>query len=190
MLNQFRTFVQHKRTLKQGEGLYQQMLEPSKLGAVLSICALPDTLTGRFAVLSLCASVALHQVKNRTELERGFVGALVADLDLTFREKSLGDASVKKQIKNHASAFYGRLRAFERVLNNHESAQAVLQRNLYADKPTHEQRSALPHMIPKIRKFIQQEGLCAGMGFDDKDVVGLVSGRRKSSSGHGHRHVK
>lgn len=156
MFRRLLCLFQRKQSPTLGVQLYYRILAPETLGAVLGICALPDTLTGRFAALSLSAAVVLHGRADRATAERDLVGALVADLDVALRENSLGDASVKKQTTNHAAALYGRLRAFERGLNNLEDLSAALSRNLYADAPNIQQQRALPTILPAMQTLLHE----------------------------------
>lgn len=158
MFRRFLGLGQRKPVQQAGQRLYAQLLEPPLLAEVLRLCQLSDTLSGRFAALSLCAALVLDGREDRAQVERDLVGAMVADIDTALRERSLGDATVKKQAKNHAAALYGRLRAYQQALAQPEEAQAqaqVLRRNLYADTPSPSQEQALPQVLPGLRSLLQ-----------------------------------
>ena len=156
MFRRFLGLGQRKPVQQAGQRLYAQLLEPPLLAEVLRLCQLSDTLSGRFAALSLCAALVLDGREDRAQVERDFVGAMVADIDTALRERSLGDATVKKQAKNHAAALYGRLRAYQQALAQPEEALAqVLRRNLYTDTPSPLQEQALPQVLPGLRSLLQ-----------------------------------
>lgn len=158
MLTRLRSLFQRKPDLCPGGQLYAELLQPETLARALAICQLPDDLTGRFAALAFSAALKLQGREDRAAVERELVGAMVADIDVAFREHSLGDASVKKHATNHAAALYGRLRAYERALSGAEPMDTVLARNLYSAAPTVDQAEALPTLLPRMQDLL---GTCA-----------------------------
>ena len=156
MLTRF--FHQFQRKPRVGDELYQFMLQPTILGRGLTICGLDDTLTGRFAVLGLGGALALAGRAESQAAMRDFVAALVADMDTALRENSLGDATVKKHVTNHAAALMGRMQAYGQIRENDAAAQAILARNLYGDAPSRAQAAALGHVLPQMRKLVEGWG--------------------------------
>ena len=169
-----------------GRELYMALLDPEIIGPIMRVCKLDDTLQGRFAALSLFAAVVFERTRiglsgldlgtsalsnllsqienaysqNRTQeiwkLERGLVDAMVQDIDIIFRESSLGDATVKKHAINHAAALYGRLHAYKTMLGGQtKSVKSVLLRNLYGDKPTQAQIAALPNILSELKGLME-----------------------------------
>ena len=130
-----------------GGVLYSQLIEPKRLAIMVQACRQKDSFTGRFETLALAAALSLRG--QPPEVARGLVKALVADIDMSFRERSLGDASVKKHATNHAAAFYGRLKAYGQALD-----EETLCRNLFADHPTAEQEAAIPKLINDLEKAL------------------------------------
>lgn len=141
----------------EGRDLYAALLHPNILGSALKICRLEDSLNNRFAALCLCAAVVLEGRSNRSLVERALVGAMVTDIDIAFRENSLGDASVKKYATNHAAALYGRLRAYEIMLRKEPADLDILARNLFANSPTKPQVRALPTILPQVQELIEAQ---------------------------------
>jgi len=157
MIKQIRRFFSPNQGLSPGEALYEHLIKPESLGQVLALAQLPDSFTGRFEALALSAAVALGEAAESMPdadaylqaLRRDLVGALVRDIDISFREQSLGDATVKKHATNHASAFYGRLKAY-----GQPDILPALRRNLYADAPTPDQEAALPELLHRVRQVL------------------------------------
>ena len=158
MLTQLRARFQAKFTRARGrrtcdhtyDRIYEALIAPQQLGSVLRICNLPDDFSGRFEAMSLLMACYLHKSGARAEVERALVGALVADIDNSFRENSLGDATVKRHAIHHAAALYGRLRAYAATFGDSSRVRTTLKRNLYGDRPTAVQEQALPQVLPQI----------------------------------------
>jgi cytochrome b pre-mRNA-processing protein 3 len=58
---------------------------------------------------------------------------MFADMDQNLREMGVGDLAIGKRIKAMATAFYGRLAAYDQALGDDdgEALRAALRRNLY-----------------------------------------------------------
>jgi cytochrome b pre-mRNA-processing protein 3 len=79
---------------------------------------------------------ALRPYPELTELNQAFLDALFANIDASFRELGISDTRVPRKMRQAAEAFYGRLGAYEKSLNENglEGVKAALQRNLYRDE--------------------------------------------------------
>lgn len=89
--------------------------QPSFFGAGRA----PDTLAGRFELMTLHASLAL--IRLRTEpalapLAQSFTDKLFRSFDAGLREDGVGDLTVPKRMRKIASDFYGRLNAYAAAL--------------------------------------------------------------------------
>jgi len=97
----------------------------------------PDTIDGRFELISLHAFLYLHRLKKEGDpgasLGQFFFDLMFADFDRSLRELGTGDLSVGREVKQMAQAFYGRIHAYERGLDDGGDAElhAALRRNLY-----------------------------------------------------------
>ncbi len=96
----------------------------------------PDTVDGRFELICLHAFLYLHRLKREqpqaAPLGQRFFDTMFADFDRSLREMGTGDLSVGREVKRMASAFYGRVAAYEEGLSGDDSVlQAALARNLY-----------------------------------------------------------
>ena len=59
---------------------------------------------------------------------------MFTDIDTNLREMGVGDLSVGKKVKGLASAYYGRVKAYEDgLLRADNSLKAAFERNLYLD---------------------------------------------------------
>jgi cytochrome b pre-mRNA-processing protein 3 len=96
----------------------------------------PDTLDGRFELICLHAFLYLHRLKaerpQTNQLCQSFFDTMFADFDHSLREMGIGDLSVGKHVKRMASAFYGRIIAYENGLAGGEAALAeACARNIF-----------------------------------------------------------
>lgn len=96
----------------------------------------PDTLDGRYEVLSLHAFLVLNRLKADRDRTAHFAQALFdtmfADLDRGLREMGATDIGVGRHVKVMARGFYGRIVAYEQGLaGDDQMLRAALQRNLY-----------------------------------------------------------
>ena len=79
----------------------------------------PDTLQGRFELLTLHAALALVRLKASPEaqkLAQNFTDLLFRHIDAGLREAGVGDLTVPKRMRKLAGDFYGRLEAYAAAL--------------------------------------------------------------------------
>ena len=95
----------------------------------------PDSVTGRFDLISLHGFLVLHRLKNdptAASFAQNYAGALFEDMDRNLREMGVGDLSVGKKIRRMAEGFFGRSAAYNKALaEGGEPLTDVLERNLY-----------------------------------------------------------
>ncbi len=75
----------------------------------------PDTLEGRFDLLTLFASLVMIRLRKQPEAEalaQHFTDKLFRLIDAGLREAGVGDTSVPKRMRKLAGDFYGRLEAY------------------------------------------------------------------------------
>jgi cytochrome b pre-mRNA-processing protein 3 len=116
--------------------LYGRIVAQARLPAFYRSAGVPDTVDGRFEMVSLHAFLLLHRLKREGEagagLAQAVVDALFADMDASLRELGAGDLGVAPRIKRMVSGFYGRIAAYEAGLAGTDAELAdALRRNLY-----------------------------------------------------------
>ena len=98
----------------------------------------PDTVTGRFDLLSLHIFLLIDRLNRAGRKGRGVAQALFdqmfIDMDRSIRELGVGDLSVPKHIKRMMKGFNGRCRAYADALASGDEAalRQALARNVYA----------------------------------------------------------
>lgn len=95
----------------------------------------PDTIDGRFDVLSLVAAHVLLRLEDfgaegLLAMAR-FAELFAEDMDGQLREEGHGDVGVGNRVEELVGALGGRLGALRAVLNDEETMEAMLTRNLY-----------------------------------------------------------
>jgi cytochrome b pre-mRNA-processing protein 3 len=116
--------------------LYHGIVEQARQPAFFAVYGVPDTLDGRFELIALHEFLVLNRLKQAhqrtTDFAQELFDTFFADMDRALRELGVGDLAVGKHIKRMATAFYGRVAAYERGLaaDNPVLAEA-LERNLF-----------------------------------------------------------
>jgi cytochrome b pre-mRNA-processing protein 3 len=94
----------------------------------------PDTLDGRFDLLTLHAWLVLQRLKPDAHLSQGLVDTIFVGFEEALRELGTGDIGLGRRMKKFADAFYGRLQAYGAALDQ-KAMEAALTRNLYRGNP-------------------------------------------------------
>ena len=119
----------------------------------------PDTLDGRFDMISLVLALVLHRIDE--DPAQGIAGVqltelFVNDMDGQMRQIGFGDMVVGKQIGRMVGALGGRLGAY-RAADGSEELKAALVRNLWRGKDAPD--AGLAHVLGEIAKL--RAGLAA-----------------------------
>jgi cytochrome b pre-mRNA-processing protein 3 len=116
------------------DGLYLAVAEAARRPVFFTRWAVPDTVEGRFEVLTLHVLLVLRRLKALPppagDLAQDLVDAVFAQFDRALRELGVGDISVPKRMKTMASAFYGRARAYEEAMGDDARLAGALRRNM------------------------------------------------------------
>ncbi|KZD09833.1 ubiquinol-cytochrome C chaperone family protein [Oceanibaculum pacificum] len=151
--------------------LYGELVDLARQPEPYLALGVPDTLDGRFEMVSLYVYLTLRRLrsegKSAAPFSQGLFDAMFADMDQSLRELGAGDLGVGPRVKKMAEAFFGRVSAYDRGLAADDAALSeALRRNLYGTvEPTDGQLAA---MVAKMRAletaFAAEptEGLLAG----------------------------
>jgi cytochrome b pre-mRNA-processing protein 3 len=114
---------------------YEAIVAAARHPAFYADWGVPDTLDGRFDMISLHAFLVLDRLKGTEQAFRqGLVDELFADMDRSLREMGVGDLSVGKKVRKMAEVFYGRLAAYDKaVAGPPEALEAAIARNILPD---------------------------------------------------------
>lgn len=117
--------------------LYEAIVAQARKPAFYTGLGVPDTVNGRFEMVSLHAFLVLRRLKAAASPAAGLGQALFdtmfADMDLSLREMGAGDLGVGRRVKAMAEGFYGRISAYDAALAGAdlEALAEALRRNVY-----------------------------------------------------------
>jgi cytochrome b pre-mRNA-processing protein 3 len=148
------------------ERLYEAVSEAARRPAFYRDLGVPDTVEGRFEMLTLHAHLVVRRLRAlpdpASDLAQDLVDRIFAGFDAALRELGVGDITVPKRMKTLASAFLGRAKAYEAALADDAQLREALRRNVYGNAAGCEAHAATMAMF--VRRTIQA---LDGAGFDD-----------------------
>ncbi|MCS6758411.1 MAG: ubiquinol-cytochrome C chaperone, partial [Candidatus Devosia euplotis] len=99
----------------------------------------PDTVTGRFDMISLHMALLFRRLRAESGAGKEFSQAVFdlffKDMDRSLREMGVGDLGVPKRIQKMGNVFFGLLAALSEVMDRDDLAalESVLSRNVFDD---------------------------------------------------------
>tara|TARA_R110002072_G_scaffold14107_26_gene58883 strand:- start:910 stop:1443 length:534 start_codon:yes stop_codon:yes gene_type:complete len=117
--------------------IYRIIVERARQPRFYTDFGVPDTVDGRFEMVTLHAFLVLRRLKGASESSSDAAQALFdlmfEDMDVSLREMGAGDMGVGKRVKAMVQAFYGRIASYEAGLSGAEAGlEEALSRNVYA----------------------------------------------------------
>ncbi|MEO0400010.1 MAG: ubiquinol-cytochrome C chaperone family protein [Pseudomonadota bacterium] len=106
--------------------LYTEIVAAARRPEFFAEGRAPDTVEGRFEVLSLHMYLVLRRLKSEgapgKALSQKLFDVFFQNMDDSLRELGVGDLTVGKKIRKMAEAFYGRTGAYEDALSDNDEA--------------------------------------------------------------------
>lgn len=130
-------FSRCKTVKSPAERLYTGVVTRAREPVFFVKYGVPDTLDGRFDLLTLHAWAVLTYLKadpDQAGLAQAFVDHIFVGFDEALRELGAGDMSMGRRMKAFADAFYGRLKAYDEAMASAAplpAMAAAVTRNLY-----------------------------------------------------------
>lgn len=137
ILNLFRKKRSNSAIIKRQ---YEELTDAARQMAFYRDMNVPDTVLGRFEMLSILMMLYLRATKDKGEAVEGLaqdiVDAFFEDIDHSIRELGIGDAGVPKRMKKLAGMFYGRADSYGKAIENDDVGElnTALIRNLFPEK--------------------------------------------------------
>lgn len=125
-----------------GFRLYDAAVAAAREPYLYAMLGVPDTLDGRFDLVSLYAFLLIHRLTGDPEpgptLAQAVFDAMFNDMDVNLREMGVGDLSVGRRVRAMWEAFHGRAAAYEAAMGDATALEAALTRNVWrgATPPT------------------------------------------------------
>ncbi len=127
------------RTDQVAATLYEAAVAQARRPEFYLHAAVPDTLDGRFDLLSLHMFLVFHRLRDEGAragaVSQAMFDHMFEDMDENLREIGVGDLSVGRKVKTMAKALLGRIAAYEPGLADPAALADALGRNLYRGKP-------------------------------------------------------
>jgi cytochrome b pre-mRNA-processing protein 3 len=162
--------------------LHQRVVAAARHPDLYGLLDVPDTLEGRFEVLTLHVVLVLEAMRGlpppADEVSQEVVDTVFRELEASLREMGVGDVVVPKRMKTLAQAFYGRARAYDAALasGNEAALVAALARNVYGGATP---ADALARYVLSARRHLRGVTLDAmlrdGPGFPAPHTAATVS---------------
>jgi cytochrome b pre-mRNA-processing protein 3 len=109
--------------------LYGAIVAQARLPVFYQVLGVPDTLEGRFLVLSLHLFAVHRRLKTdgapARELAQDLADRFTADMDIVLRELGVGDLGVPRKVRKIAAAHAGLLQELERAFASGDEAVAA-----------------------------------------------------------------
>jgi cytochrome b pre-mRNA-processing protein 3 len=113
----------------------------------------PDTMTGRFDVVSSVVALVLLRLEREGDDARRETVLLtelfIDDMDATLRQSGIGDLIVGKRVGKLMSTLGGRLGAYREALQGEGDLHAAVRRNVFRDSPPSE--DVVPVVAERLR---------------------------------------
>jgi cytochrome b pre-mRNA-processing protein 3 len=143
------------------DALYASLSDASRQPAFYAMAGVPDTVEGRFDLLTLHAILVLERLKQlpppADDFAQDFVDDLFGRFDAALREMGVGDISVPKRMKRIASHFMGRAKAYNEALAEGDDAMAAaLARNVFGDETRLDAGRDLNRYVNATRQALSQ----------------------------------
>jgi cytochrome b pre-mRNA-processing protein 3 len=141
--------------------LYDAIVNQARQHDFYAAGGVPDSIDGRFEMIVLHGYLVLRRLRKAGEaaekLAQALVDRLFADLDASLREMGAGDLGVGKRVKRMATAFYGRIAAYE-AGEKQGDMQEALTRNLFGTvKPTPAQLAGMSAYVEAAQAALAKQ---------------------------------
>jgi len=136
---------------------YRSIVAQSRQEKFYADWGVPDTVTGRFDMISLHMALTMHRLHAVPEA-RAFTQALVdvffRDMDQSIRELGVTDLGVPAKIKKMGKAFYGLAGVLSAALDADDAGEveAVLVKNVYGGPSPHA-ASLAQYLLDETRRL-------------------------------------
>ena len=141
--------------------IHGDIVAASRQSAFYAEYGVPDTLEGRFELLTLHAALVLRHLAGMPdpgpEMAQDLSNAVFRHFDIALREMGVSDQTVPKRIKTMAAAFLGRSSAYDAALRQGSDQQLaiVLARNIYGRAPVTEAGETPNEPLWRLTRYVR-----------------------------------
>jgi len=131
-----RGLFRKSETGRRARALYARAVAQAREPRFYAELGVPDTVDGRFEMVALHVWLLLRRLRadeaRAGGLAQGLFDAMFDDMDRALREMGAGDLGVGRRVKAMATAFYGRIAAYDSGLDSPDPAfEDALIRNVW-----------------------------------------------------------
>ncbi len=171
------SFFKKDPTADRANTLYAQIAEQARLPYFFEKWAAPDTVEGRFEILTVHMHLALRRLKRDDKnLSQAVFDVFFKSMDDAMREMGVGDMAIGRKIRGLAEAFYGRVGVYEEALEgaDQEKLADAITRNVF-EAETHVSAGDIAQYVMACEDAISAQSLsdiiASGFAFTDPAAV-------------------
>ncbi|MDP2781682.1 ubiquinol-cytochrome C chaperone family protein [Devosia sp.] len=142
--------------------VYNAIVAQSRQPQFYADWQVPDTVTGRFDMISLHMALLFRRLRSEAGGEKSFSQAVFdlffKDMDRSLREMGVGDLGVPKRIQKMGNVFFGLLAALSEAMDRNDRAalESVLARNIFADAQGPQVRAMAEYLLRQDAAIAKQ----------------------------------
>ena len=166
-LNPLKRFLRRRPSVPGSAEIYGAIVAQARLPSFYRVIGVPDSLEGRFTVLTLHLFAVLHRLKAEGAAGRGLAQDLMdhfsKDMETVLRELGVSDLKIPKKMRALAGSMLGQLQAYEEALaDGSEALQAAVAAALSLDEDKAEAVSGrLAAYVEVMVDALKQQSLAA-----------------------------
>jgi cytochrome b pre-mRNA-processing protein 3 len=142
--------------------VYSAIVAQSRQPRFYADWMVPDTVTGRFDMISLHLALLFRRLRSeageRKQFSQAVFDLFFKDMDRSLREMGVGDLGVPKRIQKMGNIFFGLLAALNEAMDRNDAAalEAVLSRNIFDGKTGPHVRALADYLLAEDRALSGQ----------------------------------
>lgn len=142
--------------------VYTAIVAQSRRPQFYAEWGVPDTVTGRFDMISLHLALLFRRLRAGDADQKAFSQAVFdlffKDMDRSLREMGVGDLGVPKRIQKMGNIFFGLLAAMNEAIDrlDQPALEAVLSRNIYDGASGPQVAAMAQYLIAEDRRLAAQ----------------------------------
>lgn len=142
--------------------VYSAIVAQSRQPRFYADWLVPDTVTGRFDMISLHLALLFRRLRAEAGARKDFSQAVFdlffKDMDRSLREMGVGDLGVPKRIQKMGNIFFGLLAALNEAMDRNDAValEAVLARNIFDGNPGAHVRALADYLLAEDHALAAQ----------------------------------
>ena len=151
-------FKKEKPFQNEALSVYTALLEHIKNPVFYNDYKVPDTLDGRFDILTLHVFAVMYAVgscENAKVFNQALFDVMFSDIDQMLRQMGIGDMGIPKRMRRMMTAFNGRVHAYKKAISNSTQLKDAIQRNIYSAAPLSNEGTLVTTYILDTIKIFQ-----------------------------------